>query len=250
MKIWLITLLFVTSVANADSIPSSFRDLLPYVQWGPDQGETDTCLFMASTGAMELIANKHNNIKNPIAYGPYDLSEAYVIHSSEYETRGKFFWEVPVLKFNYGYGVHTSDWPTSSWTGNWEDQSIWSYRDSSSMKKITLPKVETIPLFVIGNKFSTYVLTKDNIQQMKEALYKYKAPLLVNYVDDDYWHVILIVGYDDHLPGDCYEVEGIDCKNDLGSFYVRDSFGLGVEVRDYDWFRIQGNAAFVVKEVQ
>ena len=239
----------MSTSAFADT-PSKYTDLLQYVQMGPDQGETNTCLFMASTGAMELIANKHDDIKNPKPYGKYDLSEAYVIHANNYTTAGKYYWEVPVLKFNYGYGIHVNEWPVNAWTGNWEDQSIWNYRNFMAMKKVNLPtKVETIPLFVYGNKYSTYVLSKNNIQQIKDALWKYKSPVLVNYVDDYYWHVILIVGYDDNLPGSCYEVDGIDCKNDFGSFYVRDSFGAGIEVRDYDWFRIQGNAAFVVKEV-
>jgi hypothetical protein len=28
---------------------------------------------------------------------------------------------------------------------------------------------------------------------------------------------------------------------------VRDSFGVKVELRDYDWFKVKGNAAAVVK---
>lgn len=241
--------MFLLSALSAEArLPVYHRELLPYVQMAPDQGETSTCLFMASTGAIELLANKKNNVRNPVPYGPYDLSEAYTIHGDDFEIAGKYFWEIPVQKYNYGYGIHTSRWPVSAWTGNWEDQSIWQWQDYSKMKKTKVPKVETIPLFVLGNKYSTEVLDKTHIQQIKEALVKYNSPILVNYVDDDYWHVVLIVGYDDRLPGSCYEVEGIDCNKDLGSFFVRDSFGLGVEVRDYDWFRMQGNAAFVVKE--
>jgi C1A family cysteine protease len=243
-------LLLLGSLTAMARLPLYHKELLPFVQMAPDQGETSTCLFMASTGAMELIANKKHNIRRPVPNGPYDLSEAYAIHGNNHEIAGKYFWEVPVLKFNHGYGIHTSKWPVSAWSGNWEDQTIWKWQDSSAMKKVKVPKVETIPLFVIGNKYSTNVLDKSHIQQIKQALVKYDAPVLVNYVDDDYWHVVLIVGYDDRLPGTCYEVEDIDCEKDLGSFFVRDSFGLGVEVRDYDWFRMQGNAAFVVKEAK
>lgn len=242
-----IALLLSLPAALAD-IPAQYMGLLPYVQMGPDQGETTTCLFMASTGAVELLANKKHNIKNPRPYGKFDLSEAYAIHGNNHEISGKYFWEIPSLKFNHGFGIHINQWPFSAWNGNWEDQTIWKYRDYSAMKKVKVPKVETIPLFVFGNKYSTEVLGKEHVQQIKEALWKYKSPILVNYVDDDYWHVVLIVGYDDNLPGSCYEVEGIDCQKDIGSFYVRDSFGMGVEVRDYDWFRVQGNAAFVIKE--
>ena len=82
---------------------------------------------------------------------------------------------------------------------------------------------------------------------IKDALWKYKSPVLINYNDEDYWHVILIVGYDDRIPGACYDTDPKECEGDIGSFYVRDSFGVRVELRDYDWFRVKGNAAFVVK---
>ena len=63
--------------------PDSYTELLDYVQEAPDQGETNTCLFVASTGAMELIANKEMGIKNPRPFGIYDLSESYVIWASD-----------------------------------------------------------------------------------------------------------------------------------------------------------------------
>jgi C1A family cysteine protease len=106
--------------------------------------------------------------------------------------------------------------------------------------------VETIKLFELGNKWSTLVLDQSHIQLIKEALWTYKSPILVNYNDENFWHVILIVGYDDNLPGVCYDTSPKECSG-LGSFYVRDSFGLRIELRDYDWFRVKGNAAFVVK---
>jgi hypothetical protein len=50
-------------------------------------------------------------------------------------------------------------------------------------------------------------LDENDIQKVKEALVKYQSPVIVNYNDDYYWHVILIVGYDDKLKGDCYQIE-------------------------------------------
>lgn len=234
-------------------IPTRYTELLDYVQPAPDQGESSTCLFVGSTGAMELIANKKEGIKHPRPYGKYDLSESFIIHAPIHSAQNKYDFEVPVLKFNKGFGIHISDWDYTAWKGNYENNSVWSYRDWSGMKKIDLPKVETIPLFVRGNRWSTGVLNDSHVQQIKEALWKYKSPVLVNYNDDGYWHVILIVGYDDQLPGTCYDpaVPLAECnQDDVGSFFVRDSFGIPVEVRDYDWFRLMGNAAFVVKEAQ
>ena len=58
----------------------------------------------------------------------------------------------------------------------------------------------------------------------------------------------LIVGRNDQIPGKCYDTPASECNKDVGSFYVRDSFGVEVEVRDYDWFRVKGNAAFIIRE--
>lgn len=246
---FILSFLLTLPTAFAD-IPSRYIELLDYVQVGPDQGETSTCLFVASTGAMELLANKKNGIKNPAAYGPYDLSESFLIHAPNVQSAGKYSWEIPVLRFNAGFGIHLSEWDYTAWNGHHENKSVWSYRDWQSMKKTTLPKVDTIPLFVVGNKYSTGVLNQTHVQKIKEALWKYKSPVLVNYNDDGFWHVVVIVGYDDELPGTCYDQDtpASVCNKDVGSFYVRDSFGIPVEVRDYDWFRVKGNAAFVVRE--
>lgn len=247
----LLPVLFFGSVAFADVdvLPSRFVDLVDYVQEAPDQGDTVSCLFVASTGAMELLANKKERIKNPEPYGKYDLAESFLITAPKLETAGKYMWEVPVLKFNGGYGIHVNDWPFEAWTRDgYSNMSVWNHRDIRNLPKVELPKVETIPLFVKGNKWSTRILTDGDLRSIKEALVKHKSPILVNYNDDGYWHVVLIVGFDDDLPGTCYQISSEDCGKQEGSFFVRDSFGRRVELRDYEWFKTRGNAAFVVKE--
>lgn len=239
---------FFSQMLYAQDLPSQYTELLDYVQMAPDQGDTNTCLYVASTGAMELLANKKNNIKNPQPYGPYDLAESFIIHAPEYGN--KSFWEAPVMKFNRGHGVHINDWPFDAWNDTSVNYDVWDSREWRSMKKVQVPKVDTIQLFIYGNRWSTNVLNNTHIQKIKAALHKYKSPILINYNDNYYWHAILIVGYDDNLPGKCYEISDTECKEQKGSFFVRDSFGVAVELRDYDWFRVKGNAAFVVKEDQ
>jgi hypothetical protein len=241
---------FITP-ALAQDLPRKYIDLLPYVQRGPDQGETNTCLFHAATGAMELLANKKHDIKNPVSHGPYDLSESYTINApSHHSSSGKSSWEAAVLKYNGVKGVHISSWEFEAWSGPYINNTVWNYRDSSSMKRVDLPKVQTQRLFVFGNRWSTKVLNESHIEMIKRALVQERSPILVNYNDDGYWHVVLIVGYDDDIPGSCHGVDPRDCSDDPGSFYVRDSFGMKVEVRDQEWFKAMGNAAFVVKEAQ
>lgn len=239
-------LIFLLMSTAALARPSSYTELLDYVQEAPDQGETNTCLFVASTGAMELIANKVNGIKNPKPYGPYDLAESFVIWAPN--TIKKSFFETPVLKFNRDGGVHIKDWPYEAWSGTLINNRVWNkHPQYSKLPRISLPEIETIKLFQYGDRWSTHVLNDDHIVQIKEALWNYKSPVIVNYNDEHYWHVILIIGYDDNLPGECYDTDPKECEDDIGAFYIRDSFGVKVELRDYDWFRVKGNAAAVVK---
>jgi hypothetical protein len=237
--------------AFSHSLPSRHTKLLPYIQEAPDQGESATCLYVSSTGAMELLANKKNGITNPVAYGPYDLAESYLIGARSHPSaQNKTFMEKEVLKFNWGFGISALDWNFDAWDGSNPDRTVWNRRDWSRLKKVPLPQVETKFLFQEGDRWSTNVLDDDHLLMIKEALHKYNSPVLVTYNDNRYWHAILIVGYDDDLPGNCYQIPKKDCEDDVGSFYVRDSFGIPVEIRDYDWFRIKGNAAIVVKEVE
>lgn len=250
MTKWLILLSLVSFNSLADSRPSSYTELLDYVQEAPDQGETATCLFMASTGAMELIANKVHGIKNPQPFGRFDLSESFLIWAGNSGVPNKSFFEEPVLRFNKSSGVHHKDWPYEAWSQYLINKTVWSIHPNfSKLPRMALPKIETQKLFQFGNRWSTNVLNKSHVELIKEELWKNKSPILVNINDTDYWHVILIVGYDDSLEGECYDTPVQECNKDVGSFYIRDSFGVPIEVRDYDWFRVKGNAAFVVRPV-
>jgi hypothetical protein len=242
-------IVFILFSASAFALPVRYTELLDFVQEAPDQADSATCLFVSSTGAMELIANKKEGIRNPRPGDKFDLAEPFLIQAPTYNSKGKYFWEIPLHKFNKGnFGIHISDWAFEPWDGTDTSDNPWSYRDWSAMPKVKLPEIETIPLFVIGTKWSTNVLKESHVQLIKESLVKYQAPVLINYNDTGYWHVILIVGYDDEVPGRCHELTAEQCGEQKGAFYVRDSFGVPVELRDYDWYRIKGNAAFVVKE--
>ena len=230
------------------TLPDKYTELVDYVQPSPDQGETVTCLYVASTGVMELLANKKAGNKDPVPYGIYDLSESFLISAPPARKKGNFL-ELPVHRFNIGYGVHVDEWPFEAWNSSVPNQRVWNRRNWSRMKKLPLPKVKTIPLFKFGkSRWSTRVLKHSHVQEIKEALVKYRSPVLINYNDNNYWHVISIVGYDDTLPGNCYQITSKECAQSTGSFYVRDSFGVGVEVRDYDWLKIKVNTAVVVTE--
>ncbi len=246
MKIFaLILCLFLSAQVFSQTRPDFYDELLDYVQEAPDQGEAATCLFMGNTGAIELIANKLAGIKNPEPFGTYDLAESYAMWARD-TGNAKSFFDAPVNRFN-GEGIHISHWPFEAWTDGRVNYSVWDrHPQMDKLPRVKLPQIETIKLFQFGNKWSTRVLNRTHVEMIKDALWKYKSPVLINYNDEDFWHVILIVGYDDRLPGTCYDTDPKECSG-KGSFYIRDSFGVRAELRDYDWFRVKGNAAFVVK---
>lgn len=250
-KFIMLNLFLLTSLAHAQSLPEKHTELLKYVQPAPDQGETNTCLFMASTGALELLLNKQAKLKNPKVGGPNDLSESFLIWQADYndqETETNHFIEGAVIRFNHGEAVHNSAWPFKAYYEDKTDSlESWNkHPDFVTLSRRTVPKVKTTFLFSRGKKFATHVLGPEDVTTVKRALVEHNAPVIINYNDDGYWHVVLIVGYDDKKRGNCYELEASECGK-KGAFYVRDSNGKKFEARDYNWFLIKANAAALVE---
>ena len=236
---------------NTFALPTSYSELVSYVQPAPDQGDTNTCWFMASTGAMELLLNQKDKIKNPQIGGKNDLSESFVIWQKDFwdnQTRTKHFIEEVVIRFNHGEAVHNSVWPYNAYNSDGTtNMSVWNkHPDFLNLPRVTVPKIKTTLLFSRGKKFATYVLTPQDVITVKKALVEHNSPIIINYNDDGFWHVILIVGYDDNKKGECYELEEDECVG-KGAFYVRDSNGKAYELRDYNWFLYKANAAALVE---
>ena len=247
-KLFLFISFVILSNAHA-ARPSRYVELLDYVIESPDQGETATCLFVGSTGAMEILLNKKYGLKDQRPGDKFDLAEQFLIFQKSWSSPT---WHTSAfMKFNWGESIHSSDLPFDAYNEDGTDNfRVWNYPpgfDTLPRLKYSM-KVETETLFVKGGKWATYVLTNADVEKVKNALWESKNPILVNYNDEGFWHIVTIVGYDDHMRGDCYDTDIEECRKDLGSFYVRDSFGVKIEVRDYDWFRVKANAAFIVRE--
>lgn len=251
MKLLTLTILLFSLPAFA-ARPKEFLELLPYVQAAPNQGDTNTCWFMASTGAMELLLNKVNNVKNPPTLGPYDLAESFLIwqkrfHDTQYPPQ--HFIQELVKDFNFKEAIHAKDWPFNALTSDGRtNMGVWEkHPEFVTLPRIKVPELKSELLFSKGRKrYSTNVLDESDLEVLRETLAKRKSPIIVNVNDEDYWHVVLIVGYDDNATGSCYQIEESEC-NKKGAFYVRDSNGTRYEARAYNWFLIRGNAAAVVE---
>lgn len=246
MKLYLFLFIILTNL-NAWAIPHSYTELVDYLQPAPDQGETNTCLFMSTTGAVELLLNKKYGIKNPKKGGPFDISERFTI---SYPTpRAASWYEAPTYKFNNGWAIHENTLPYDAYLDDGTvNNEMWYWpTDFYNLPRMEIKdRFETERIFIRGGKYATYVLKDADLTLIKEVLVKYESPILINYNDEGWWHMILIVGYDDNAVGECYYTPSEECRG-KGAFIVRDSNGLDYEYRDYDWFRVNGSAAFVVK---
>lgn len=233
--------------AKANTLPSNHLSLLEFVQEAPDQGDTAACLFMGSTGSVELLLNKKYNIRNPQKGDLFDISEIFTINQP---ARYQGSWhEMAVARFNSGWAIAEHDLPFTAWTTDGQvNRSVWKKpSDFYSLPRMEIPeKFKTTKIFVKGrNRYSKYVANETDILNVKKALVETNSPILINYNHDGWWHVVNIVGYDDNAKGECLHTPITECSG-IGAFYVRDSLGKDTHLRDYDWFRVNANAAFIV----
>ncbi len=240
-----------TTVAFAQAekgLPSHYTGLNDYVVEAPNQGQVNTCLFMAATGAMEILLSKKLGIRHPEANGPTDISERYTISENFSSKRSRSWFEDAFLKFDSGEAVLTRDMPFESFDEDGDiNYSVWNRpANFDSAPRVKLPKIETIYLFS-HDKYSKGVLNQEHLNHVKESLVNHESPIITVGNDEDYWHVTVIVGYDDNLVGDCYELDSSVCEGKKGSFYVRDSFGTRIEARSYEWFLRRQNSAAIAK---
>lgn len=236
-----------TGNGNGKGLPSRYNDLNDYVLEAPNQGQVNTCLFMGATGAMEILLNKKLGIRHPQVNGPTDISERYTISESS-SSRSRSWFEDAFLKFDSGEAILNRDMPFESFNEDGDiNQGVWNVPSIfDTAPRIKLPKVDTVYLFSY-DKYSRGVLNQSHLQKVKEALVKYESPIIAVGNDEDYWHVTVIVGYDDNIQGDCYELDSKICRGKKGALYVRDSFGTRLEARSYEWFLRRQNSAAVAK---
>lgn len=249
-------------IHSALALPERYVELLPFVQAAPNQADSNTCLYVSSTGAMELLLNKINNVQNPEPNGPYDLSESFVIFQPTYRDRAtkvKHFMQEVVGRFNWGVAVHQNDWPyralNEDGTTNMDVINV-KHPQFETLPRIKVPQIKSQLLFKRGwTKYAHEVLRPSDIEAVKKALVEKQGPVHINVNDDGYWHILLIVGYDDTIKGDCYQIDERNC-NKTGAFFVRDSYvkdpyvqaphAKRYQARAYNWFLEKGNSAAVI----
>jgi len=198
-----------------------FNQLLPFVMPSPNQEDAGSCLYMAVTGNVEWWLNYLNPNEPRVMDGKNDLSERYLMNMAgieEEESPVKNWRTDTVYLYNQHAAVLNSDYPyTKGWFKEVDDQRVIAKPEEKESNfgtgynwiseieilkppKIELPKFEREILFADQdkNQWNVGVTPENIVQKVKEALKVNQSPVLITYNHYGYWHVHMIVGYDDN----------------------------------------------------
>ncbi len=224
----------LSPISPSESL-GGYDELVPYVLASPDQDEAGSCLYMAITGIAEWwLARLHPEVSRA-SEGPLDLSERYIMNFAgieEDDTNLENWRTDSILLFNRNNHTSllstsypfTKGWylgeeysdkltaATESTPGanygtlfNWIDQ-----RPANPTGVVTLPNFGRTVLFADpeSNQWNVGVAPDSIVDSVKKALTERKAPVLVIYNHNGYWHAVYIIGYNDDMSnGNCSYTE-------------------------------------------
>lgn len=233
------------------------ESLLPFVFSAPNQYDAGSCAYMAATGSMEILLNQKDKISKLDYSGKNNLSEAFLMNIGGGGV--PYFHTDAVYTFNvHGAGLPDSKLPFvlsgKSAQKNWKRKIPSDWKSNAT----DTPQVDRTVLFYdpprdANSKWNVALLDDSMVERIKYVLRMTNSPVLVVYNHNGYWHVSIVVGYDDsHAHGECPMVHaGIKAlkkqkKSKLvqriqahmkklggcskkGAFFVRDSIYAGTK---------------------
>ncbi len=225
------------------------EEILPYVLASPNQFDAGSCLFMATTGSMEILMSQRVDEDEVEYWGETDLSERFLMNASDYVGGDVVDWVLSDLIYAYGdlggsmldrdypfqagyikdglYGVTEASPNESgayfscyySWINNLPD-------DWEEML-VETPAADRTVVFIDPDKdsnsqWAVALGDEEVIEQIKYELRTKNAPVMVVYNHFLYWHADIIVGYDDTVEYGCPMVnQSIQYfKNNGGTSYA------------------------------
>ncbi len=221
-------------------------ELLP----SPNQFDAGSCLFMATTGAVEILLNQHVD-GAPSSEGDTDLSERWLLNAymdvpifayfitDLFATFNHFTQALPNTDFRFtaDYVVEDAEGNIERVPAGTEDSFLscrvnWLYELDEAWQDtaVDVPEVGRTLVFVDpdlddNSIWNVGIMDGDVVERIKHELVTKNAPVLLVYNHYLYWHATLIVGYDD-------EADAGDCP------FVRDAI---------DYYREQGADAYATK---
>lgn len=213
------------------------KDLLPYAYASPNQHDSGSCLFMANTGAMEILMNQLAGTSKMKYDGETDLSERYLMNASNHVPDDVIPYAITDVIYTYNY-FHGSllnvDYPYTigqvkeTSNGNivpadGEDGAQWSCQynwfdqlpHGWESKLVETPEAARTLIFLDPqlDKNSIWrvgVANEDVVERIKWELRTKNSPVLVVYNHYLYWHTSIVVGYDDNYStGGCPMVDSM-----------------------------------------
>ncbi|MBN2358869.1 MAG: hypothetical protein JXR83_05405 [Deltaproteobacteria bacterium] len=188
---------------------SSNQVLDPFVLASPNQGDSGSCVFMAVTGAMEVLMNQHL-APEAIAYkGDSDLSERYLMNVGNRVSGNSVRSSITDLVYyyreaggslldrDYSY-VYAPDGQYLSAQINWTDQMPANWRDLL----VATPGAERTMIYRTPRGddgiWDVGLMNDDMLERIKYEIRTMHAPVIVVYNHYLYWHAVMIIGYDDN----------------------------------------------------
>ncbi len=203
---------------------SKMDELNQFVLPSPDQQDAGSCLYMASTGALEVLLNKDPRTRDLKSEGRSDISERFLMNISA-RADSKSWLTDAILEFNQFGAVRNNDYRyTKGWlkesggasvpSSRGSEGAIYSTRynwldDLNSTVEAKAIDVPTIRRNIIyqdpsANQWNTGIMRPSDIDKIKNHLRTKKTPVIFVYNHYGYWHAVAIVGFDDSKShGEC-----------------------------------------------
>ena len=221
-----------TSAHNFDmAFGTANEEMLPFVLASPNQYDAGSCLFMATTGAAEILMNQRTSLNDIQYLGDTDLSERYLMNASDYVPSFVTHWFLSDLIYAYNYlggSMLDRNYPMAadtdgtnigvaySWTndlpGDWED------------RLVETPGFDRTTIFIdpakdANSKWNVALMDGTTVEQIKYELRTKNAPVIIVYNHYLYWHSDIIVGYDDSV-----ETDGCPMVTSSLSYFAQEGF--------------------------
>ena len=232
---------------DEDAYGATHKDLIEYVLASPNQFDAGSCLFMTTTGAMELLVHQHTDLDDVEYNGDTDLSERFLMAAyQDVPSSVMRYWLTDTMyTYNHvGGSMLNRDYPFTagyvretasgnlepcdasdsgayySCSYNWFDERPSDWEE----QLVKMPTVErtiafTDPSRSASSQWNVGLMDDEDVDKIKYLLRTRRAPVVVIYNHYLYWHADLIVGYDDTVQTNgCPMVESsMDYFDEQGS---------------------------------
>lgn len=206
-------------------LAGGFNDLIPYIMPTPYQENAGSCLYMSHTGIVEWWMNRLNDLQGEQRL---DLSERFFMALKTLRTGQENIenWRTDNIyrinkaghiylnedyRYTKGYYKKVNDIRVAT---NADDEEAkygtrfnWiSFKDQlDPAKAIKVPQFKRDVLLVDKdkNQWNVAEAPLNIVDQVKKALVKNQAPVLVIYNHQGFWHANIVFGFNDNTKHEC-----------------------------------------------